>query len=401
MSRRILTFTAAIILIIFLSFNSEAGCSNLPGYTSDSILGGDNITPNPANSTADIEAQTSMSLFLNKMVGIDSNFGLVNFHSYVSLMPSSQKNVTRVNAMINSNQLFGKSIVIALVDGRVLLYDGPSGKPLNSSVNVDDCLAVAKSAISSYEDAFNASYCEGFADIVPSTLESGNSTLTNENVSLIIQINTEISESQQLRSVNFCWYKKVEGITENALRVEATVSRQGLLTNFLDYMAFFQVAASKVTVTREQAIEIAKPYITEYAVANNRIVTGMGATLHFGNDINNSRDGDRSLLFPEWEISAGFESANSYIIGYDVLLWGDNGNVSYANVAGVMGMPKNANFNPFYFIAATGIIIVTGTILYAWYHRKKVGKRLFLDLNQNFRCLGVSSLLFFCCGLFL
>jgi hypothetical protein len=370
-----LTFTAAIILIMFLSFNSEVGSADLPGYSVQSILGGDNTTLNPANSTADIEAQTSMSLFLNKVVSIDSDFGLVNFHSYVSLMPSSQKNMTRVNAMINSNQLFGKSIVIALVDGRVLLYDGPSGKPLNSSVNVDECLAVAKSAISNYEDAFNARYCEGFADIVPSTLESGNSTLTNENVSLIIQINTE--NAQQLQSVNFCWYKKVEGIKENALRVEVTVSGQKVLTAFLDYMAFFQVATSKVTVTQEQAIEIAKPYINEYATVNNRIISGISATLHFGNDINNSRDGERSLLFPEWEISAGFESANSYIIGYDVLLWGDNGNVSYATVAGVMDMPNNASFNPVYFIAATGSIIVTGTVLYAWCQRKKVGKRLF------------------------
>ena len=370
-----LTFTAAIILIMFLSFNSEVGSANLPGYSVQSILGGGNITPNPVNSTADIEAQTSMSLFLNRVVGIDSDFGLVNFHSCVSLMPYSEKNVTRVNAMINSNQLSGKSIVIALVDGRVLLYDGPSGKPLNSSVNVDDCLAVAKSAISSYEDAFNASYCEGFADIVPSSLEYGNSTLTNENVSLIIQINT--GSSQQLLSINFCWHKKVEGITENALRVEATVSRQGLLTSFLDYMAFFQVATSKVTVTQEQAIEIAKPYITEYATANNRIITGISATLHFGNDINNSRDGDRSLLFPEWQVSAGFFPANlnvfgyDSIIGYDVLLWGDNGNVSHATVEGVIGMPNNASFNPAYFIAATGIIIVTGTVLYAWYQRKK------------------------------
>ena len=374
MGRGKLTFTVAIILIMFLSFNSEAGCSNLPGYTVQSILGADNITPNPANSTADIEAQTRVFLFLSKVVGIDS-FSLDNFrtgYSFISsALPDSPKGKTTISAMVNCKDLSGRSISIDLVEGRVLSYNGAFTRRLDSNVSVDDCLAIAKAAISNYEDAFNATYCEGFADIVPNRLESGNATLTNDNVSLKIQ--TEIYQlSPSLRSVNFCWYKKVEGITENALRVEATVSRQGLLTSFLDYMAFFQIATPKVTVTREQAIEIAKPYINDYCTVNNRVISGISATLHFGNDINNSRDGDRSLLFPEWQVSAGFAPANSYIIGYDVLLWGDNGNVSYATVAGVMDMPNNASFNPVYFIAATGIIIVTGTVLYAWYRRKKI-----------------------------
>lgn len=386
LNTRKLALTVPIVLIILLSFNIDQGSADsnwlekpkLSVSSLDSIVGGATGTLNPANSTVDLETQTRVSLFLSRVVGIDS-FSLNNFRTGISFitsaLPDSPKCKTTISAMVNCKELSGRSIIIDLVEGRVLSYDGSSMRRLDSNLSVDNCLAIARGAISSYEDAFNASYCEGFADIVPNHLESGNATLTNDNISLKIQ--TEIyQQSQQWRSVSFRWFKKFEGVTENALRVDATVSRDGLLTSFIDYMAFFQVA-SNVTITREKAIEIAKPYIDEYAMANNRIITGTSATLHFGNDINNSRDGDGSLLFPEWYVSAGFLSTNlnvfgyDSIVGYDVLLWGDNGNVSHAGAIGVLGVPNNASFNPVYFIAATGIIIITVTVLYALYQRKK------------------------------
>lgn len=95
-----------------------------------------------------------------------------------------------------------------------------------------------------------------------------------------------------------------------------------------------EVKPANYTISEEEAINIAMPYIQAYASENSRIVTGIYPFFAYARDYYGLR-GDATQKYPSWEIKARFEGVKDYIAGYTVLIWGDTGEVRSAYPQGI------------------------------------------------------------------
>lgn len=83
-------------------------------------------------------------------------------------------------------------------------------------------------------------------------------------------------------------------------------------------------------ISNNEAISIATPYINQYATEYNRTVTNVTATFH-------TDWGTR----PVWDVFGGYDRTNItggqyWIIGYEVVVYADNGQIDYKQAYGVM-----------------------------------------------------------------
>lgn len=368
---------------------------NIPVYTSNSadkiiaFSSSENSMPLPDNVTSSMQMSESQAKdYLYTFFSNVASLNVINISrlrvstTKANDQPTSQKNQTMIFAEIEGPKIGYTKLLhlgslrlnsspcaqLSVINGKVREYNGPSGLSNDIQLGLNDCLAIAKEAISKYESCFNASYCEGFDAIVPSVLQDQNCTIDNGSESLIIKTFTR--GNQMLSSVNFCWYRKIDGLKINWFRVEATISDTGMLASFSDRMAYYRAATTNVTVTKEKAFEIAMPYIVEYARENGHIITALDAESWYSPDIGASR-GDSSLLYPKWQIDASFDHGvfdpfnlfgRSGIFGYSVLLYADNGVVLSASPQGALGLEENNNSN---FILLLGVAVGIVTILTA------------------------------------
>ena len=94
----------------------------------------------------------------------------------------------------------------------------------------------------------------------------------------------------------------------------------------------------RITVTREEAIDMALPCIEDYAKENSRIIKNVNVSFSSSvRDIQGSR-GNSSLRYPEWSVEAEFyaseDKTNRDITGYIVLIWADNGEICHKGIQG-------------------------------------------------------------------
>ena len=149
------------------------------------------------------------------------------------------------------------------------------------------------------------------------------------------------------------------------------MSKTGILTYFSDNIGLYEMAATNVSITKEAALEIAMPYIEEYATANGRKIEATNATLNYVRDLNGSR-GDSTLIYPQWCVSALFDSSTKEVYGFDVFVWADTGLVDSAHAQGNYRQPDDLANLVYSLIWATVIISVIATILC-------VGKKWFVS----------------------
>jgi hypothetical protein len=100
-------------------------------------------------------------------------------------------------------------------------------------------------------------------------------------------------------------------------------------------------------ISSDQAYQIALPYIVEYAKENNRFICGIGIEFWNASKDFSGMRGNSSLSYPIWVVKAGFEkplfiNENCYggypygIFGIEVLIWADNGQISFIGFEGVL-----------------------------------------------------------------
>jgi hypothetical protein len=83
-------------------------------------------------------------------------------------------------------------------------------------------------------------------------------------------------------------------------------------------------------ITEDDALRTAMPYINQYATENNRAITNVTATFH-------TDWGSR----PVWDVFGRYDRTNItgseyWIIGYEVVIRADNGEIDYQQAYGIM-----------------------------------------------------------------
>jgi hypothetical protein len=115
-----------------------------------------------------------------------------------------------------------------------------------------------------------------------------------------------------------------------------TVNQQSLYDNFQLMVNQGQDLLPGSYVSAEQAIQMATPYVNQYASENNRTVLGMEAVLAM---IQTERGSDGYAYYPIWSVEAHFGErpppGNYWIEGYNVSIWADTAQLRSNNQQGI------------------------------------------------------------------
>jgi hypothetical protein len=292
--------------------------------------------------------ETLASEFLEQVAGVEmSAYTVISFDASRARMPDSEHYETDMRLVLGDSNCEFEAL-ITYVDGRFWSYrlDMLQGELANET-STDGCLARASRAVTEYQSRFNASYCNGFAQMIPTSLQAPE--FTAEKDSIILNINCRNDTAKSAESVYLSWSEKISGRFITPTRsVTMSVSKTGIVTRLVDNMAVYQIASESVSLAEQEAIALASQHVEAYANRNDQKVKAINATLDFASDITSSR-GDRFLLYPRWTILATFDKANTEnVFGYAVMIWADTGAIYHE---GPQGSYAPAEGNDFSYLA--------------------------------------------------
>lgn len=272
------------------------------------------------------QGRQTLEVFLNKVAGINMNlYNITSLNVHTSKVPGSQRNQMSISARLDSDET-SLYIAMIIIENKVRFYDLSllSGNLGDAQLSFADSLNAGERAIDNYRSEFNASYCDGLNQIVPPITQPQNLTTTINNKTLKIQslANSELP----LKYTMLTWQQNANNITIPMQSVQATVSRTGIITFFVDTLGVYEVATTNIALSKQQALATAMPYINAYSEENDIEVQRVNATLEYVTDLNGIR-GDSYLLYPQWTVSATFVNSNNGVTGYNVLIWADNGEI--------------------------------------------------------------------------
>ena len=333
-----------------------------------------------AYADSDLSIQSQALVFLEQVAGLNLNeWKIQTFNITTNDLPALGTPHTGIVGIINHKDT-NYSLAMTLANGKVWRYSiellsaklNDNSTIANVKVSADDCLAVAKSAISNYGSLFGANYGSDFAQMVPTTLQTPNMEIDKDNKALEITFDNTEKHSGYFA---IRWYEKVDGNKLGFMSTTLKIAPTGIVVLFSDNLATYKVATTEVNVSKTQAIDAAMPYIEAFAKENNRKIVSVNATFSYIRDYSSDR-GNSSLIYPQWQVDAKYENQdnNSYY-GYGVFIWADNGKV-YAHVPAGVGQPTANNASPnLLYTTAIAVIVISaslGTILQLKRQKKKL-----------------------------
>jgi len=322
-----------------------------------------------SSSTADIESVALQ--FLGQVAGFNtSNYQIaLSAPSGPYRMLNTQVTphfATHVSATV-SNEYGESDVVLSFIDGNFRSYGLHS---LQGNLNAhaseqgfNDSLNTLITVVNGCRGLFNASYWSDFAQLVSVALQTQQLRAENENFLL------EIENGSTLWTA--C-YAKIDGQYTSPFRsMQVHMSSTGLVTSVIDGMMIYHVATTNVTVSEEQAIAIAGPYIETFAQQNQQQVTAINATFRYEIDGSEQR-GDSFAIYPQWTIEAWYDKPGEYnVTSYSVVIWADNSAISRSGPVGFFEpAPGNAQPNlPLLLIPAAIPVFALASGVYL--HRKR------------------------------
>lgn len=271
--------------------------------------------------------------FLSSVVGLQSSGYSIGFIDMVSgKMPSSIHNETSV--MFNVTSLSGDSFIakISFIDGVLSHYKlyPISGDFSGVSKSHEEYVNKVIEVLDNYYSLFGRGYIKTFIDLCRSSLSLNRKTVDSDVYRLVIDY-----EGRPNVYVAFWFYEKLYGNYTTPFRsIYIGLARDGLVTAFIDNMAVYKVGASSISVSRDDAIEIALPFIQGYAEEHGVNVVDVSVEFNIIKDLEGKRGSDLSL-YPAWFVKAKFDRrVEGNTFGYVVGIWADNGEVYFHNPLG-------------------------------------------------------------------
>jgi hypothetical protein len=307
--KRTIFFTLTLVMII-LAFSVESAHSSLYDDTQSESLN-----------------------FLEKVAGFNiRDVNMISFNVSTPEMLNSEKSQTVINGMFSYDSI-NYTLAIILVEGKVWYYQiNPlSAISEDAQISKNSCLAIAGSAIQGYHANFDADHINGFVEMLPTTLETGNMRVDSGDK--LLNISYTDDSAKQFEYAKFRWFKKVDGYSIPQMSITITISKIGLVSSFVDNLGLYEVPTTEVTVSKEEAIAIAMPYFEDNALDSDTVEI-VEATFEYTVDSTSSR-GDRHTIYPQWKIFAGLDGSNENSAKlYGVMLWADTGEVYHHGMQG-------------------------------------------------------------------
>ena len=358
--REILAILIALLLLLFNFFPFFVqfyGCGLI--YATSSVT----------------EEQMALS-FLTHVVRMNmSNYNILSSDVYKFRIPDSDHYQTDVSiAMSNGNYTF--NVLITFIDGKFWSYSlNPELNKMVGEKTLNDSLFVASWAIEGYRGLFNATYCDGLEEMVSTALQ--NQTLIVENNDSLLKVSYVENCSTLLdyrRYTGLQWFKKIKNqFTDGSQSISMSVSKNGLLTLFVDNLAIFYLASTDINISEEEALNITMPYAEAYASEHGQRIVLVNATFEWVRDLDSSR-GDDFAIYPMWLVSMTFDKMNNESVSaYGASIWADNGQIVRHGPRIILATPESSDnaylWLIFPVIGAVPVLICLGTYL------KRKGKK--------------------------
>jgi hypothetical protein len=329
--RRKIAISAILIFISILGVNIATQQNLVVGQLPPEISMG---VANNTTSTADylnygyltLEAQKSFWGFLNQVAGVTTyGYNVTRFHISPVQAPGSQKLQIAISAIISKDSE-NISISMELTEGKITFYklELISGSLQGLQLDSNTILSKAKNAIAEYRANFNAPYCTGLDQLVPSSMKANDFTIDSNDTLLNVQLSTD--QRNPIQFAHLVWYAKVGNSTINSQSIQIEVAKTGILTEFVDNLGLYKLATNTIAITKDAAVTSANKIIDSFATANGLRIESMESQLSYVPDINGTR-GDCFSVYPLWQISAKFDESQKVANGYSVCLWADSGKV--------------------------------------------------------------------------
>ena len=309
-------------------------------------------------SSHEVEKQLALS-FLQHAAGLDlADYVPVSSSAYGYVAPVSNRYEVDVRIILNhSSSTFEVSALF--VEGQLSLYNLRllSGQ-MDEEKTLTDSLSIASRVAEGYGTLFNKTYCDDTKSMISTAIQSQSITVDNANARLEIEYAEDCSTPQECRGrTKLHWFKKFGGnFTHNMQSIGIYISKDGLLTTFMDNLAVYHVATTTVSVSEEEAINTSLPYAAAYADEHGREILTTSATLRWDVDTE-ARRGDNSAMYPVWVVTTYYDDANNEsVYGYAVGIWADNGGVSFYGPQGRFSDTGTYD-NPYQWLLVTVIVV--------------------------------------------
>jgi len=294
--------------------------------------------------------------FLEKIGALNMDFYRIDSLNTSTVPMPVSGNFQTIVRVVFGNKGNKFAALITFIDGKFWTYklNLLSGEMEGSEQSLESCLAIARSAINGYQTCLNANYCSKFSQMVSTALTTKSLIIEDDTALLKIYHEEDLQSLEQTMAQ--CFYK-IDGKFITPYRsVQISLSKTGLVTRLYDGMGLHRVATTDVKISREEAINLAVPYIIAYAKRHQQKVKEINATLEYVSDITSNR-GDRFAIYPQWNVFATFDIINEEnVFSYSVLMWADNGKVHHDDPQG--SIQNSISDSPNLFPLLIAIIIV-------------------------------------------
>jgi hypothetical protein len=298
-----------------------------------------------------LRAKRYFGIFLTEVVCLDSNNYTIDKFSEVQdetdgLSSGSPKSTIYATL---SNKQVTLNVVMNISERKIRYYDltVESGSLDGSYLKNNDFLSVGKKMLGQYKAAFGtsyivmpeyvrANYVDDFIRLIPTTIQAEKVSVDKEKMLLTVDFSK--GTGSQEKYAKFVWCQKVDDYTDPVLLFQTVFAKTGVLTSFIDNMGVYTVATTRVTLSEQDAIALARSFIDEYAMANSQTVKTIKTELAYVKDYYNER-GYSHLAYPKWSVEAIFNTSNTKsahgVYGYSVLIWADSGEIESHGAQGM------------------------------------------------------------------
>jgi hypothetical protein len=196
-------------------------------------------------------------------------------------------------------------------------YNASRVEPILKSRSTTDLLEVAADALSKYRELTDATYVDSFAPLLSRVSDpTKNQNITESDITL------RVTHYDEKNSTKFFFVRSFYGIPAVGLGVE--ISSNGCVTSLSDSISIYRIGKTQVSVTEEQATQIALANATEYISSLGAQVARTEASPYMVT----GRYGDTLLLYPQWQVMICFDKTYpGGVTGYFVNVWADTSEI--------------------------------------------------------------------------
>ncbi|MCW4028618.1 MAG: hypothetical protein NWE92_03100 [Candidatus Bathyarchaeota archaeon] len=214
---------------------------------------------------------------------------------------------------------------------------GVAKVPLAVLSSTTNRLDIAKEFMSRYQNFAEGTYIQPLVEMLDKVTEIKNQTITDRDVVLIIEP-SPVGED----FVTFQWMYAPNGIHNRFTRVTLML-QNGELRQFTDYWQNCVLGSAEVSVSEEEAINLAKGHIAAYSYQfGNKTVRDLTVTDNpewiTAKLSMQPRHGNE--LYPRWELLVALKDVYPGLVtAMHLYLWADTGELSLIETSAGGGMP--------------------------------------------------------------